>query len=139
MAMRSTKRGIALFSGLAQMKSVGFVVAAFGIIVFAFAFGCEQKAGIRPSAKAPGQVEAQGPAPAITDAQCVNCHSQQPETIGAQGAKHRTEVGCQDCHVEHPPEGANAVPECSMCHSDGAHMNSKGVQAAILTPTHPLP
>lgn len=121
MAMQSTKRGIALFSSLTPMRSMIVVVAVFGMIALVCAFGCEQRAGVRPSAGAPEQVEAPGPPPPIADAQCVQCHPQQPQTIEAQGSKHKTEVGCQDCHVEHPPLGANAVPECSMCHSDEAH------------------
>ena len=91
------------------------------MIALGFSSGCEQRAGIRPSVEAPEKVEATGAPPPLSDAQCVHCHPQQPQTIDAQGAKHKTEVGCQDCHVEHPPEGTAAVPQCSMCHSDAAH------------------
>ena len=91
------------------------VVAAFGMIALICAFGCEQRTGVRSSTGGPSQATA----PAlknqpIADAQCVNCHPQQPQTVETQGGKHKTEVGCQDCHVEHPPLGDSAVPECSM-------------------------
>ena len=102
MAMLSRKRGIVFFSGL-------------GIIVMALVvFG--------------GHVKTvnSGEVPPLTDSHCVHCHPQQPATIEAQGAKHKTEVGCQDCHVEHPPLGANAVPECSMCHSGESHYELVG-------------
>ncbi len=125
--MRSRKKGKALFSSLTAMRSIGVVVGVVGIIALLSAVGCEIKLGPRPSALSFGQVEATGEAEATTvvqtiaDAQCVNCHPQQPQTIAEKGAKHKTEVGCQDCHMEHPPLGASAVPACSMCHSDGAH------------------
>jgi len=57
----------------------------------------------------------------ITDAQCVLCHPKQPQTIKIYGGKHETQVGCSDCHLEHPPKGTKAVPECSMCHCEKAH------------------
>ena len=102
MAMLSRKRGIVFFSGLCV------IVMAFVVFV--------------------GQVKTANSAkvPPLTDSQCVHCHPQQPATIEAQGAKHKTEVGCQDCHVEHPPLGANAVPECSMCHSGESHYELEG-------------
>lgn len=59
--------------------------------------------------------------PALTDEQCVLCHSQQPATIATEGGLHESAVGCQDCHVEHPPTGTGAIPECSMCHAGSAH------------------
>jgi len=57
----------------------------------------------------------------LSNEHCVFCHKKQPATIDAKGGKHKTEVGCLDCHIEHPPEGQNAVPECSMCHSGKPH------------------
>lgn len=57
----------------------------------------------------------------LGDDQCVLCHKAQPVTIAARGGKHKTEVGCQDCHTEHPPSGQGAIPACSMCHSGKAH------------------
>lgn len=120
--MRSKREG-ALLSSLTAMKSIGIVVSVVGVIALVCVFGCEQRTGVRPSSSPPAQTKtkaAEAPRP-IANAQCVNCHSQQPQTIAEKGAKHQTEVGCQDCHVEHPPAGANAVPECSMCHSDSPH------------------
>lgn len=61
----------------------------------------------------------------MTNAQCILCHPQQPETIEARGGKHKTEVGCLDCHEEHPPLGTQAIPECSNCHSGESHYELK--------------
>ena len=102
MAKLSRKREIAFFTGLG--------VIVIGLVVF----GVGVKAG--HSAKVPP----------LTDSHCVHCHPKQPATIEAHGAKHKTEVGCQDCHVEHPPLGASAVPECSMCHSGESHYELEG-------------
>lgn len=57
---------------------------------------------------------------------CQKCHSQQIEEIKAKGGKHRDRVSCTDCHQEHPPKGANAIPECGMCHqtSGNPHFSS---------------
>jgi len=119
-----TKRAIALFGSLTAMRLTGVVVGVVGMVALLCGLGCEQKAGLGPS---PGGARAARPAetapavPVLTNAQCVICHPQQVQTIGERGAKHKTEVGCLDCHQEHPPKGAEAIPECSMCHSGEAH------------------
>jgi hypothetical protein len=85
MAMLSRKGGIAFFSGL-------------GVIVMAVAL-----LGFHVKTVDSGEV------PPLTDSHCVHCHPQQPATIEARGAKHKTAVGCQNCHVEHPPLGVHRV------------------------------
>lgn len=57
----------------------------------------------------------------LSNSDCAKCHSLEPETIALYGAKHRTEVGCLNCHQEHPPTGTQAIPECSMCHGGKPH------------------
>lgn len=59
----------------------------------------------------------------LVDDDCIMCHQDEVQQIVEQGAQHKTEVGCMDCHVEHPPEGKNVVPLCSDCHksSQSAH------------------
>jgi len=121
-------------------KSMGMAIGLFAVIALALAYGCETKSGVRTSEPAPKQAaatpapEPAGPQP-LTDAVCVNCHPVQPQTIAAQGAKHKTEVGCMDCHEEHPPIGAGAIPECSMCHADEPHYNLEGC-GSCHTDTH---
>jgi hypothetical protein len=71
-----------------------------------------------------GQVSARAEtaqAAGISDAQCVACHDREPQIIAQTGGLHKTAVGCQDCHTEHPPKGTNAIPQCSMCHSGKPH------------------
>ena len=46
----------------------------------------------------------------VTD--CVKCHQDEPATIASNGGKHKTEVTCLDCHVEHPPWGEDVIPQC---------------------------
>lgn len=65
--------------------------------------------------------EAAAEGAALSNADCVKCHPKQPSMINEKGAKHKTAVGCLDCHVEHPPAGTNAIPKCSMCHSGKPH------------------
>ncbi|MCP3178293.1 MAG: cytochrome C [Desulfuromonadales bacterium] len=50
---------------------------------------------------------------------CIKCHMQAVRDVNTKGGKHQTAVNCQDCHLEHPPMGSNAIPECSMCHDAG--------------------
>lgn len=54
---------------------------------------------------------------------CAKCHSKPPEDIAANGGKHKTEIGCQDCHNGHPPEKRKIIPLCSQCHEGKSHYN----------------
>ncbi len=130
MGASKKKRGRALFGRLTAMKVTCGVIGILGMIALVGLLACQKTAGVRRStgaaeqpkgtaaAQTAGEIAA---APALLDSQCVHCHPQQPETIAANGKKHKTEVGCMDCHVEHPPQGADAVPECSMCHEGEPH------------------
>ena len=110
------------------MKSTIAIGSIFAAVALIFAFGCEQKAGILRSPAASEQMKVTistsaeyVPMPELTNSQCVLCHPQQPQTIDARGGKHKTDVGCLDCHREHPPQGAQAIPECGLCHSGQPH------------------
>ncbi len=50
---------------------------------------------------------------------CVKCHQDEPAWINANGGKHKTEITCLDCHVEHLPWGSDTIPKCSRCHDPG--------------------
>lgn len=54
--------------------------------------------------------------PALQLDDCQKCHTAVLQEIAASGAKHRDAVSCIDCHREHPPRGANAIPACALCH-----------------------
>ena len=49
----------------------------------------------------------------LTNADCIKCHTKPVADIDAKGGKHKTEVGCQDCHVGHPPAVKKIIPDCS--------------------------
>ncbi|MBW1678349.1 MAG: hypothetical protein JRJ79_17590 [Deltaproteobacteria bacterium] len=44
-------------------------------------------------------------------------------TFSGRGGLHKTEVGCTDCHEEHPPHGEHTIQTCDSCHApeDNAH------------------
>lgn len=44
------------------------------------------------------------------------CHTEVIQLVNEVGAKHRDAVTCVECHREHPPRGANAIPACALCH-----------------------
>ena len=69
---------------------------------------------------------------------CIKCHSKEPRSIEENGKKHQTDVTCLDCHVEHPPEGTNAIPACSMCHSGEAHYQLENCMGCHSDPHQPL-
>jgi hypothetical protein len=74
----------------------------------------------------------------LSNSDCIKCHKQQPATIDAHGGKHKTEVGCLDCHTEHPPEGKNAVPQCNVCHSGAPHYKLENCGSCHSDPHAPL-
>ncbi|MBW2568171.1 MAG: cytochrome C [Deltaproteobacteria bacterium] len=122
--LKRKKSSIELFSSPKAMRLIVALSSIFMAATLFFVFGCEQKAGILPSQAASEQkaaAVATVTGPELTDAQCVLCHPKQPQTIDASGGKHKTEVGCMDCHQEHPPQGEQAIPQCSMCHSGEPH------------------
>ena len=62
-------------------------------------------------------------APPLADRDCVKCHPAEADEIDARGASHKTEIGCLDCHPQHPPIGQTTVLSCADCHSpqESAH------------------
>ncbi len=57
---------------------------------------------------------------------CQKCHVRELEEIASRGGKHKTAVTCLDCHLDHPPRGTQAIPQCSMCHApaDNVHFSA---------------
>jgi len=112
---------------LTATKLAGGVVGVGTLVMLAFVFACQQTSAVKPSPASQVQAGAtegtvqESAALTLGNQHCVFCHPQQPAMIQDKGGLHKTEVGCMDCHIEHPPEGVDAVPECSMCHSGSAH------------------
>ena len=61
--------------------------------------------------------------PGLGNADCAKCHAKQAADIDSKGMAHKTSIGCQDCHVGHPPtvNRKDIIPKCSMCHTDKPH------------------
>lgn len=57
----------------------------------------------------------------LSNADCAKCHEKVSADVAQHGAKHKTAVTCQDCHVGHPPAVKNIIPACSNCHSGKPH------------------
>ena len=55
-------------------------------------------------------------APPLQAEDCQKCHTRVIALVDEAGAKHRDAVTCVECHREHPPRGANAIPACAQCH-----------------------
>ncbi len=55
----------------------------------------------------------------LQNTDCAKCHDGEPADIETSGARHKTEIGCQDCHLDHPLVGTEIIPQCAMCHDAG--------------------
>lgn len=69
---------------------------------------------------------------------CVNCHSKTATDIEKDGGKHKTAIGCQDCHAGHPPMMRKIIPVCSQCHESKSHYKSGGCGSCHMNPHTPL-
>ena len=74
----------------------------------------------------------------LSDDDCVKCHINAVKDVAAHGAAHN-EMGCQDCHLEHAPLGAEIIPECALCHApeDSSHYKISNCVGCHY-PHHPL-
>lgn len=69
---------------------------------------------------------------------CIKCHSKAPTDIAAAGTKHKTEIGCQDCHNGHPPTTRKIIPLCSQCHEGKPHYKLAACNSCHINPHTPL-
>ena len=67
-------------------------------------------------------------APLLEADDCQMCHADVIAVVQEFGGKHRDAVTCIECHREHPPRGANAIPACSLCHdpAENEHFKAGG-------------
>ena len=80
-----------------------------------------QKA-VSPEEKALIETQAQTE---LQNTDCTKCHDSQPADIQRNGGKHKTEIACKDCHLEHLPLGTKTIPQCSMCHDPSTLVHFK--------------
>ncbi len=87
---------------------------------------------------ASAQVMAQEDAVSLSQDDCQKCHDNAPKDIEARGGKHKTAVGCMDCHQGHPPKNQDIIPECSMCHMGKEHFELDDCLRCHSNPHAPL-
>ena len=68
-----------------------------------------------------GSFASDQPQPVLQQEDCVKCHWFKVKTVNEAGSKHATEIGCLDCHPQHPPKGENTIVPCVLCHTGQAH------------------
>jgi len=69
---------------------------------------------------------------------CKKCHAFQLRMIAQHGGKHATEIGCLDCHPQHPPNGKNTKTPCILCHEGQAHFQVGDCLHCHTNPHKPL-
>ncbi len=77
----------------------------------------------------------------LANSDCIKCHGTIVHQNMEDGGKHRTEVGCLDCHnTAHPPgiEKGSMIPKCSMCHEGEAHFEVPNCLGCHSNPHQPL-
>jgi predicted CXXCH cytochrome family protein len=106
----------------------------FSAAVTALVFVCTAMLAI-----AAAQGEKTAEVPVLTNDDCIMCHTQEPADIDRAGSAHKTAIGCQDCHVGHPPKVKEGViPQCSMCHEGEAHFEVEACLRCHSNPHTPL-
>jgi hypothetical protein len=74
----------------------------------------------------------------LGSADCAKCHASQPADINANGGKHKSAIGCLDCHPGHRPTSKNNIPVCSQCHQGKPHFEQKNCLSCHTNPHTPL-
>ena len=70
---------------------------------------------------------------------CIKCHEKPPQDIRENGASHRTEVSCVECHEGHAPKsGDDIIPSCSNCHEGTSHFELDNCLGCHTNPHTPL-
>lgn len=69
---------------------------------------------------------------------CGKCHGFQQKMLAEAGGRHAADVGCLDCHPQHPPNGEKTVAACSDCHFEQAHDKIDGCLNCHANPHKPL-
>jgi hypothetical protein len=69
---------------------------------------------------------------------CGKCHAFQLRMVAQDGGRHSTEVGCLDCHPQHPPKGENSITACDLCHAGEPHFQIGDCLHCHANPHKPL-
>lgn len=76
----------------------------------------------------------------LANADCIKCHSAVQGVVDSKGAKHKTVIGCLDCHKGHPPmiSKDKIIPVCADCHTGKPHYDIGGCRTCHTDPHAPL-
>ncbi len=77
----------------------------------------------------------------LANTDCIKCHVEVVHQNMDDGGKHKSEVGCLDCHTGgHPPEveKEKIIPQCSMCHEGEPHYEVDNCLRCHQNPHQPL-
>ena len=72
---------------------------------------------------------------------CIKCHVTIVTQVDEDGAKHKSELSCLECHANtHPPgvEKGSMIPLCSNCHEGKPHYSLENCLACHSNPHQPL-
>ena len=102
-------------------------ISIFAVIDFVQEKGFAQEKTVKPSTE-------------LTNADCIKCHQKVQGTIETKGSKHKTAIGCMDCHKGHPPmvSKEKIIPACSMCHLGKPHYEIGSCNTCHSDPHAPL-
>lgn len=102
------------------------ILTLLGALAFTVSATVSHAAPAQAPAPSPAPAAKTADAPKLLNSDCIKCHAKPPADIDAKGGAHKSAVGCQDCHVGHPPAVKKPIPQCSMCHSDKPHYKLSG-------------
>lgn len=76
----------------------------------------------------------------LSNSDCIKCHPKVVNIVDEKGNKHKTAVGCLDCHKGHPPmvSKEKIIPACSMCHTGKPHYEIGNCNTCHSNPHAPL-
>ncbi len=76
----------------------------------------------------------------LSNKDCIKCHPKIVMQVQKHGSKHKTAVGCLDCHEVHPPmyPKEEAIPKCSKCHTGKSHYELPNCLGCHQNPHEPL-
>jgi predicted CXXCH cytochrome family protein len=104
---------------------VGIVACALiihpGVFCLAEESGTVTEASQSTEAEESGTVTEASQSTELDSDDCVKCHLAEARDIDGRGGLHKTDVGCVDCHEEHPPHGEDTIAQCDVCHAPGDH------------------
>lgn len=69
---------------------------------------------------------------------CRKCHRVQLQMLAEGGGQHGTEIGCIDCHQQHPPLGTAVKVDCYQCHAGELHFEIGDCLHCHTNPHKPL-